>query len=129
MRTHRTRSMLLALMIVVASGAWSLPAFAENTISTLDPEIQTLIDECDAMLEDMATQRDKAIRTADMVETERDEARGQLQLVLPELRAVRDENFELKRQVENQPLRVTWALVGAGSTAVLAGVVAAFMLL
>lgn len=130
MLTARLKSMLLVWMIVGLSGGLNSSAFAQSTPSNPDAEaqeFQALIDECDLMLEDLASQRDRAILEADLIETERDENKGQLLFVLPRLEALEDENYELKRMIEDRPSRVTWALVGGGAVATVALVVAVLL--
>ena len=74
--------------------------------------------ECDLLLEDMAKVRDAAILATDGVETQRDEARGQLRLLLPQMRATEHENQALRLQVHDAPSRLVWASVGGAGTVI-----------
>jgi type II secretory pathway pseudopilin PulG len=123
MRLLKLKLMPLVLMINVVVSGYALPSFAQNTDSSVQSDVDLVLAECDVLLDAMALQRDRAIRESDMVETERDEARGQLKFVLPRLAEVEGTNARLQRQIEEQPSRLVWAGVGAGVALVAGGLV------
>lgn len=114
---------LLTLTTVVAISTAPLTVYAQSTDSRqdLDAQVEEILAECDAILNEMAAQRDAAIRNADAIETERDEVRGALKQMWPELEDLRDENQVLRLQVASQPSRLVWAGVGAGVALVVGG--------
>jgi hypothetical protein len=100
------------MLLILTLAVWPWTAFAQSIAPNAPiatTEIQAILDECDAILADVASQRDRAIEHGDVVETERDEARGQLQVLWKE-------NERLRLEVEKAPSRVVWGSLGVGAT-------------
>lgn len=103
---------LLALMMLFASSAYA------------QDDCDAVIVECEVLLEEMATQRDRAISDTDAVETERDVEAGKRQTF--------ERLYFLERQKppERKGLSgAAWFGMGAGSTAAAVTIVVVTFLL
>lgn len=107
----KPRSLLLTLTLLAAVCGTSSPSFAQSTETTgCDPvilECEAIATEYEQLLDDVAAQRDKAIRDTDAAETERDVEAGRRQAVEGELRTLQ------AKQKPRQPV-LLWMGVGAG---------------
>lgn len=102
---------LLILIWTALNYACVLNAYGQST------EVEEVLAECEMILDEMATQRDRAIESADSAAQARDEARGQLLFLIPEYEILKNENSRLTVEAADKPNRWVWLGVGVGAGA------------
>lgn len=92
-------------------------AFASNACAqSISPEeVESLLNDCEVIIAEVAEQRNRAIEEADTTAQERDEARGQLLFLIPEYETQKQDIRRLQIEVADKPSRWVWFGIGAGA--------------